>query len=84
MDCEYLKAIIWPRKKVSKYGETFYQYTIVGQLLTNEPIIGLEGNEILVDGATYALNDILAEVRKRKPNQVVGDATDVLLTLGDL
>ena len=81
---EHLKAIIWPRKISQSNGKTVYQYTIVGQLITDRPIVELPGYQALLDGSSYGLADVLANTYQREPQQMVGDATDVLLNLGNL
>ncbi len=83
---EHLRAVVWPRKPAKEKGKpTNYRYAIVGMLVTDKPIEGLEGeNEILLDGASFGLTDALVSMEKKvNAGQPFGDATGVLLSLGD-
>ena len=79
---EHLKAIVWPRNEADNDGP--YRYVIVGMLVTDEPLQGLDGNEFLVEGPGVGLAEILQQIPKRQPSRRVGDAVDVLTGLCDL
>lgn len=76
---EHLRAVIWPRDQVG----VAYRYLIVGMLVSDEKIEEFEGkNEIFLDGSSH-LADLLPMIRHRESN-FKGDATNVLLSLGDM
>lgn len=82
---EYLRAVIWPRKPIAKPGKpTNYRYVIIGFLVTDTPLEGIEGeNEVVLDGQTFGLSYALEGMEKRENAEYrFGDATDVLLRIG--
>jgi hypothetical protein len=83
---EHLRSIIWPRQPLDgKGGVKLYRYTIVGILITDQPIDGLEGKtEVLLDGSSEGMANILASVKTKKVPFVMGDASNVLLSLADI
>jgi hypothetical protein len=84
---QHVKAVIWPRGpmdgKVKRKGkQPIYRYTVIGLIVTDEPIPEFEGkNEILLDGPVNELVEPLTKIKSRKPKIKVGDATSVLLEL---
>lgn len=82
---QHLKAIVWPRDQAGAKKRKIFRYVIVGMVVTDEPIIGFEGkNELLLNGPSLDLVPALQTIKRRKPKRVVGDATDVLLSLNDI
>lgn len=64
---------------------TQYRYIVVGLLVTDKPLEGLEGkNEILLDGHAAGIAEALETITQKKLATRVGDANDVLLRLQDL
>jgi hypothetical protein len=88
---EYLKCVLWPRVPLKEEGKaTNYRYVIVGMLITDQPLQLPEVSrvtEVVIDGKTFGLSDLLelaAKAHGRAPTQIIGDATDVLLSLGEI
>lgn len=84
---EYLRAVIWPRQPMTAPGKpTNYRYNIVGFIVTDTPLEGIEGEvEVVLDGQTFGLSDVFDSMEKRENAgcSPFGDATDVLLSLAD-
>jgi hypothetical protein len=54
-------------------------------LVTDRPIESLDGlNEIVVDGSSLGLSDLLDVLRKKKPKRNLGEAGDCLVSLGNI
>lgn len=75
---EQFRGVIWERKRDGKYC-----YTVVGLLVSDQPIPELEGNETTLDGRAWGLSDVMAGIPKIDlGNHKLGDASDVLGSLG--
>lgn len=82
---QHIKAVIWPKKPHVVDGNNVYRYIIVGMLVTNAPLLGIEGNnEVVLDCEPADLAETLEELPKRKSKIKLGDATHVLLSLEHL
>lgn len=86
---QYLKLVIWPRGKYpaksDKQKKINYRYSLIGMLVTDEPISEFENeNELVLDGPVNELVVSLVTIKKRKPKIKVGDARDVLLNLNNI
>lgn len=78
----HIRAVVWPRDKVTEKGKTNYRYTVIGILVTDQPIAALEGkNEVVVDGAAPGLANDLASIRQYAPLFPPGDASSALCNL---
>ena len=86
---DFFRGVVWKRDdRKAPDGRTIYRYTVVGILVTDEPIDGLPGSielpsETVLSGFTALLAEALGSIRKAKAKIRFGDATDVLLSLGD-
>ncbi len=82
------KGVCWPRGPstiVSKDGKPIYRYAVVGVLVSDQPIEGLEGkNEVVLEGHGAMMAETLTTMPQREPNIKTGDATNVLLSLDEL
>ncbi len=81
---EHLRAVIWPRGKQLQSGNKpeVYRYVVIGLLVTDEPIEGIEGkNEIVLDGRSWGLCDVLKSLPQKKSRIKLGDANMVLTSL---
>ena len=86
---QHFRGVVWPKEPrtevtVSAQGSevrTNYQYVIVGCLITDEPIEGLEGPEIDLDGHPVMLAQILPMIERKPAAIKIGDANSVLLNL---
>jgi len=75
--------VIWPRQRPNKTPKQ-YRYAIVGVLVTDKPL-ELEGKmEVVLDGATCGLSDLIEVIRKREPARIISTANDVLTHLGEI
>ena len=82
---EYLRAVLWPRGKVQEGKAVNYRYVIIGMLVTDQPILNLEGeNELVIDSACQGLATFLDTTPNRAPKITLGDATSVLLSLDNI
>lgn len=91
---QHFRGVIWPRGseegevRVGKRGKAkapVYRYVVVGMIVTDEPVTQFEGkNEIFLDGPDLALIQPFTRVKSRKMKFKPGDASGVLLSLGDL
>lgn len=90
MQKEHVKTVIWPRDPIVGPEGTIYSYAIVGMLVTDRPVFeGRDINEsgihqILLDGPCHGIANLLECVHTRETDCIVGDATDVLLSLKDI
>lgn len=81
---EHFRGVIWPRGETPQPEplKPVYRYIVVGMLITDKPVEGLEGkNELVVDGSAEGLAQILQQLPVKQPRNRLGDATDVLLQL---
>jgi hypothetical protein len=85
---EYLRAIIWPRQgedippATGGHGKPIYRYAIVGLILTDTPIDGLEGNQYFVDGQSFGIADMIA--KGTETDISLGNANTVLTGLDEI
>lgn len=80
-----IKAVVWPRDPKDVKKDKVHRYVIIGMILSDVPIDGLEGeNEVVIEGNCDGMIEILREIKKRKANRVIGDAVDAMLSLGDV
>jgi len=84
---EHFRGVIWPRGEAKQKDlPKVYRYMVIGLLVTDEPIEGIEGkNEIVVDGPknplSAAMSDVLQGLKQKKPAFKLGDANQVLTNL---
>jgi hypothetical protein len=84
---EHIRGVIWPRK--SKDGT--FGYAIVAMLVTDKEIPELAVkdargiSQVVVDSRTFGMADLLATLPHKKLEdwRILGDASDVLCSLGD-
>lgn len=88
---EHFRGVIWPRgEQPDAQGKPTYRYVVVGMLVTDEPIPGLDPNETVVDGGLRRYVDelgmagALGQLPKFSASRPLGDASDVLLSLEDI
>ncbi len=88
---EFFRGVIWPmgkitKKKTKKKPEKVnYRYVIIGMLVTDKPLEGVEGiNQIVLNGTSAGLSDSLLSMKLNVCNAPLGDATNVLLSLDSL
>lgn len=82
---EQIKLVVWPRKPKLVAGKAVYQYVVVGHILSDRPLTGFEGNEVVVEGRTFGgIGDLLETGAKRPAKFSAGDASNVLVSLVDL
>jgi len=80
---EHLRAVVWPREP----RNGIYRYVIVGMLVTDRPIEGLEGfNETILDDRAAGMSAVLAGMPKRENDRgwPIGDASEFLVSLEEL
>lgn len=79
MKREHFRGVIWERTHHGKYC-----YTVVGVLISDQPIPELSGNETTLDGRAWGLSDVMASIPKIDlGNHKLGDASDVICSLGE-
>lgn len=95
---EVFRGVVWPRQGVfprdhkgqlhshppmkDTDGLPVYRYAIVGVLITDEPITGVDGfNEVVLNGVSTGLADSIAKTTPGMPMYPLGDATSVLISL---
>lgn len=79
---EHLRAVIWPRQS-PKYPspDGKYRYAIIGVLISDSPLQGIEGSdELLVDGYG-GISHNLEGMPKRPTNVPPGEADNILCML---
>lgn len=87
---QFIKGICWPRGKTTAKEEgsdketECFRYVIVSMIITDKPLDGLEGNEFVLEGEAYGIAESLEKISKRKPNRIVGEASEVLLSLKEI
>jgi hypothetical protein len=82
---EHLRAVIWPRGKKEQEGKPpAYRYMIVGVLVTDEPIAGLDKNQYVINQRTFGLKDQLESMQPIETDLRLGDANQALAKLKDL
>ncbi|XXX79139.1 hypothetical protein WMF30_10235 [Sorangium sp. So ce134] len=77
---EHFRGVIWPRGLY----EGSYRYAVVGMLVTDSPVQGLFGNELVLNGAGNGVAAALASVPQAPAARKIGDANDVLTGLDTL
>jgi len=78
---QHFRGVVWPKHAITKGNKKNYQYVVVGCLITDEPIQGLESSEIVLDGNAVMMAEILPMIQQKPAAMKIGDATDVLLNL---
>lgn len=78
---QHFRGVVWPKTPKTEGTKTQYQYVVVGCLITDEPIEGLEGPEIVLDGHPVMLAQILPMIERKPAAIKIGDANSVLLNL---
>src|SRR5437868_2322812 len=88
---ELFRGVVWPRDpSTDASGKSVYRYAIVGMLVTNTRIEGLDPNETVLDGvmirysAEMGMTVAIERSGKHHPAFATGDATSVLLSLDDI
>lgn len=76
---QHIKGVVWPREPHLVKGKKVYRYILVGMLVTDEPLSFDE--EVVLDCAPRDLAQSFDALPRRKPKCILGDATDVLLSL---
>ena len=92
MGKEYLRAVVWPRDPITEGKKINYRYAIVGILVTDTPLDGIEGiknsaniSEILLDSDCKGIQMAIEMMPKfEQSGCVLGDASSVLCSLNDL
>lgn len=89
---DHFKGVVWPHgsKAQGKGKPPVYRYVVVGILVTDTPIPSLEGPNthglsefILDDQLQGEFAALLERAAKRAPKIRLGDASEVLVSLGD-
>lgn len=78
MSHPYFRGVVWPRPKTQVMG---YRYVVVGMLVTDESLRGMDKNEIVLSGNAFMLGDALETIKHGRATRILGDANDVLLGL---
>lgn len=84
----HARLVIWPRGEKANVSEDeptpegapkiLYRYMVTGLLITEHPIMSLEGvNETVIDGDGSKLAVFLEESDQRSPKIRLGDASSV-------
>lgn len=87
---EHFRGVVWPRPADDTDGKPTYRYAIVGMLITDTPIAGLDPNETVIDGTLTRFVDemgiagALEHAPKFHAARTIGDANNVLLSLAEL
>lgn len=88
---EHFRGVVWPHgEQPDAQGKPTYRYVLVGMLVTDEPIPGLDPNETVIDGTMrryvgeLGMAGAIGKLPKFKASQALGDATNVLLSLEDI
>lgn len=75
----HAKLILWPQETLPG---PLYRYTLVGLVVTDRPLEGVEG-EVVIDGPV-PLAEVFGAAAKRPARVKVGDAADVLERLNEV
>jgi len=79
---EHLKLVVWPRPPTDE--NPHYRYVLVGMLIMDKPLEIADGkNDVILEGYG-GISQNLEAMSSRQPDRVLGEATSVLLSLGDL
>lgn len=85
---EHFRGVVWNREQgLDASAKPVYRYLVVGMLVTDTPIEGLDQNETVIDGVMpryvreMGMAGSLERASKFHPAQKLGDATNVLLSL---
>jgi len=87
---ESIKIVVWPRGPQEGPDGKNYRYVVVGMVVTDQPLPNLEAllngpgiGETVIEHTTQVaqLGPLLDTLPLRSPNVVLGDATNVLLSL---
>jgi hypothetical protein len=84
------KLVVWPRQKDDEVTSGPYRYTVIGMVITDTPIPGLNRNAVLCyggDASTPAVVEALVGLSKGSPSPawiVNSDASNVLCSLHDI
>lgn len=81
---EHFRGVVWPRERVD--DGRLYRYTIVGLLVTDKPLDGIEGkNEVVLDGSSFTLlSEALVSIKQVEPAIRIGDANMILTSLNEI
>jgi hypothetical protein len=80
-----VKLVVWPKHKPDLEERGVYRYSLIGMLFTYKrlSIEEFSKNEIVVEGVTSLPLEL--EMMPRRASKItLSDATDVMLSLGDL
>lgn len=82
----HFRGVVWPRKPQEGPSGKVYRYTVVGLLVTNEPIPELDGftdgiSQTALAGRAPGLAEALADIPHGEVAHRLGDATSVLVSL---
>ena len=85
---EQFRGVVWPRENGKDAdGKPTYRYVVVGMLVTDTPIPGLDPNETVIDGVVeryveeLGIAGALERAPKFEASLPLGDANNVLLSL---
>ena len=78
---EFFRGVVWPRKPRKSSKDILYRYVVVGMMVTNEPLGGLEGNQFILNGYGAGIADAIESIKHIKSDVPLGDAVDVLTNL---
>lgn len=82
MNEEFVKFVVRP---TNTHFQGTHAYIVMGVLITQEPIEGIDANESVIDGKTFgALTELLNVLPKRKAKIKTGDATNTLLSIVEI
>jgi hypothetical protein len=86
---EIFRGVIWPRENPETVdGSAAYKYVVVGVLVSDTPINGLDPNETVIDGvvvsASGGMTGMLSKAGKFHPAFKLGDANSVLHSLNEI
>ena len=92
---QHLKCVIWNKSEEPPL-DGIYKYAVIGLLVTDRKIQELEvipqikdgeipvEYQVVIDTPCHGLAELLQYLPKRNARRTVGDAVDVLLTLGEI
>lgn len=74
----HFRGVVWNR---TDGNPNLYRYVIVGMLVTDKPLENIKENEVILDGSTFGLSDIIDMISQKPAKLVLGTADDVLTSL---
>jgi hypothetical protein len=88
---EAFRGVVWTREQaLDNNGKPVYRYAIVGMLVTDTPIAGLDPNETVIDSEAVFFDNsggiavALSNAKKFKAAAPLGDASSVLCSLNKI